>query len=162
MLKSLVAIPERCTGCHRCEMWCSMKHKGLINIDRAAIHVLRREPSVDHPAVCYQCGVCIGSCPQDLIRRNGKTGAVEIDTEKCTLCGHCVLSCPYGMITIDPVDRHAVKCNLCGGEPECVKHCREKAILYVEANRVALHRREASARRGGQAGKATNLRINSK
>jgi anaerobic carbon-monoxide dehydrogenase iron sulfur subunit len=158
MLKALVTIAERCTGCHRCEMWCSMKHKGVINIERAAIHVLRREPSIDDPAVCLQCGVCTGSCPQELIKRNRKTGAVEIDTKKCTLCGHCVLSCPYGMITIDPIDRHAVKCDLCGGEPECVKHCREEAILWVDAPQAALHRREAIARGNRTAGKATNLR----
>ena len=157
MLKSLIAIPEKCTGCRRCEMWCSMKRKGVINVDRAAIHVLRREPYVDDPGVCLQCGICVGSCPKDLIKRNRKTGAVEIDHGNCTLCSHCVLSCPYGMITIDPVDKHAVKCDLCGGDPECVKHCREKAILYVDVNKVALHRREAAARKNRAAGKATNL-----
>jgi len=157
MLKSLIAIPEKCTGCHRCEMWCSMKHKGVINVERAAIHILRREPYIDDPGVCLQCGICISSCPKDLIKRNKKTGAVEIDTANCTLCGHCVLSCPYGMITVDPVDSHAVKCDLCGGDPECVKHCREKAILYVDINKVALHRREAAARKHRATGKATNL-----
>lgn len=146
MIKTLVAIPERCTGCHRCEMWCSMKHKSVINIERAAIHVLRREPSIDTPVVCLQCGICIVSCPKDLIKRNKRTGAIEIDTEKCTLCGYCIPSCPYGMITIDKIDKHAVKCDLCGGDPECVKHCREKAILFVDVDRAALYRREAVAR----------------
>jgi carbon-monoxide dehydrogenase iron sulfur subunit len=158
MLKTLVAIPENCTGCHRCEMWCSLKRKGVINIERAAIHVLRREPSIDDPAICLQCGICIGSCPKDLIKRNRKTGAVEIDTEKCIHCSQCVLSCPYGMITMDPIDRHAVKCNLCNGQPECSNHCREKALLYVDVNRAALHRREAVARGNRQAVRGTNLR----
>ena len=147
MLKTLVAFPERCTGCHRCEMWCSMKHKGVVNIERAAIHVLRREPSIDDPMVCLQCGTCLGSCPQDLIKRNTKTGAVEIETKNCTVCGHCVLSCPYGMISMDPIDGHAVKCNLCSGQPECVQHCREKAIMFVAVDKAALHRREAIARK---------------
>lgn len=146
MLKTLVAIPDRCTGCHRCEMWCAIKRTGVINSDRAAIHVLRREPSIDSPLVCLQCGVCIGSCPRDLIKRNTKTGAVEIDTKNCKLCGHCVMSCPYGMITIDKKDKHAVKCDLCGGDPECVKHCREKAILYVDVDKAAGYRREEVAR----------------
>ena len=158
MLKTLVAIPENCTGCHRCEMWCSLKQKGVINIERAAIHVLRREPSIDDPAVCLQCGICIGSCPKDLIKRNRKTGAVEIDTGKCIHCSQCVLSCPYGMITMDPIDRHAVKCNLCNGQPECINHCREKAILYVDVNKAALYRREAVARGNREAVRGTNLR----
>ncbi len=158
MLKTLIAIPERCTGCHRCEMWCSMKQKGVINIERAAIHVLRREPAVDDPRVCLHCGLCIGSCPKDLITRSKKTGAIEIDTENCTLCTHCILSCPYGMITIDPIERHAVKCNLCSGQPECVKHCREEAILYVDADKASRYRREAAAGEKGKEGKRPNIR----
>ncbi|HXZ35654.1 MAG TPA: 4Fe-4S dicluster domain-containing protein [Thermodesulfobacteriota bacterium] len=158
MLKTLIALPERCTGCHRCEMWCSLKHKGVINLERATIHVLRREPSIDDPRVCLHCGICISSCSKNLIKRNQKTGAVEIDTQECTSCGHCVLSCPYGMITLDPVDRHAVKCDQCGGQPECVKHCREEAILYVPADKAALHRREAIARKLGEERQKPNLR----
>ena len=158
MLKTLVSVPDRCTGCHRCEMWCSLKRKGVINLERAAIHVFRREPSLDEPMVCRQCGICIGACPQNLIQRNQKTGAVEIDTQDCTSCGHCVLSCPYGMMTLDPVDGHAVKCNLCGGQPECVKHCREEAILYVAADKAAVHRREAIARKPREERQRANIR----
>ena len=158
MLKTLVSVPDRCTGCHRCEMWCSLKRKGVINLERAAIHVLRREPSLDEPMVCRQCGICIGACPQNLIQRNRKTGAVEIDTQDCTSCGHCVLSCPYGMMTLDPVDGHAVKCNLCGGQPECVKHCREEAILYVAADKAAVHRREAIAPKPREERQRPNIR----
>ena len=146
MHETLVAIPDKCTGCHRCEMWCSMKRKGVINIERAAIHVLRREPSIDTPLVCLQCGVCIRACPHGLIKRNRETGAVEIDTDKCDLCGTCMLSCPYGMISLDPIDQHAVKCDLCGGEPECVKHCPEGALLFVAGDQAGRHRREAAAR----------------
>jgi Fe-S-cluster-containing hydrogenase component 2 len=123
-----------------------MKRKGIINIERAAIHVLRREPSIDTPLVCLQCGICLDSCPRDLIQRNKKTGAIEINEEACKFCGTCLASCPYGMITFDEIDKHAVKCDLCGGNPECVKHCREKAILYTDINKVALHRREAAAK----------------
>jgi Fe-S-cluster-containing hydrogenase component 2 len=68
------------------------------------------------------------------------------------------MACPYGMITLDPIDRHAVKCNLCGGQPECSKHCREKALLYVEVNKAALHRREAVARGNRETIRGTNLK----
>lgn len=146
MLKSLIAVPDNCTGCHRCEMWCSMKRKGVINIERSVIHVLRREPSIDTPLVCLQCGICLESCPRDLITRNKKTKAIEIDEEGCKFCGTCMAACPYGMITFDKIDKHAAKCDLCGGDPECVKHCRDKAILYADINKVALNRREAAAK----------------
>ena len=146
MIKTLVSLPDKCTGCHRCEMWCSMKRKGVLNVERAAIHILRREPAIDSPQICLQCGICIEACPLGLIKRDKKTGAVMIDTEKCILCGRCMMACPYGMITIDPIDRHAVKCDLCGGDPECVKHCREGAILFVEADQAGRYRREARAK----------------
>ena len=157
MLKSLVAIPDRCTGCRRCEMWCSLKRKGVINIDRAVIHVLRREPSIDTPLVCLQCGICLDACPHGLIKRNKKTGAVEIDLEHCKLCGHCMMSCPYGMITLDRTSKHASKCDLCGGDPECVKHCREKAILYEPADKAASRRRDAVAKLHRREGKRSVL-----
>lgn len=153
MRKSLVAVPDRCTGCRRCEMWCSLKRKGVINIERAAIHVLRREPGIDTPLVCLQCGICLASCPRDLITRNKKTGAIEINTEECKFCGNCVTACPYGMITFDQADKHAVKCDLCGGDPECVKHCRDRAVLYADVNVVARYRRELIAKGHQRTGK---------
>ena len=134
-----------------------MRRKGVINIERAAIHVLRREPSIDAPLVCLQCGICIGSCPLDLIERNDQTGAVEIDKDRCTHCGHCIVSCPFGMITVDKKDGHAIKCDLCGGDPECVKHCREKAILFVDADRAAASRREAAAKGNEKVGRRSVL-----
>ena len=135
-----------------------MRHKGVINIERAAVHVIRQVPSIDDPRVCLQCGICIDSCPNDLITRNKKTGAVEIDKEKCTRCGYCILSCPYGMITFDPIDRHAVKCDLCGGQPECVRHCREEAILFMDADKAARYRREANSKKDRPEGKKPNIR----
>jgi Fe-S-cluster-containing hydrogenase component 2 len=59
---------------------------------------------------------------------------------------------------MDPIDRHAVKCNLCNGQPECINHCREKALLYVDVNKAALHRRETVARGNREAVRGTNLR----
>ena len=33
MEKALVIWPERCTGCHACEMACSLVHEGECNLD---------------------------------------------------------------------------------------------------------------------------------
>ena len=146
MRKTLVVVATNCTGCRRCEMWCSMKHKKVINTERSAIHVLRREPSIDIPLVCLQCGNCLGACPKDAIQRNKKTGAIEIKLDLCTGCGFCLTACPYGLITMDKVDKHAIKCDLCGGDPECVKHCKEDAILYLDLERAASYKREEAAK----------------
>jgi len=101
---------------------------------------------IDVPLVCLHCGICIKSCPLGSISFNNKTGAVVIDKEKCKNCGKCIASCPYGMITWAGEEKKVVKCDLCDGSPECVKHCREKALLFVDSSEAAAQRREVYAR----------------
>ena len=144
-MKALIGYPEKCTGCHRCELWCSLRHEGVNNPSKARIHVIRREPRLDVPLVCQQCGICIKSCPFESISYSGAAGAVVIDKQKCKNCGKCISSCPYGMITWAGEEKKVVKCDLCGGNPECVKHCREKAIDYIDSSEVAAKRREIYA-----------------
>ena len=56
----------------------------------------------------------------------------------------CVISCPLGAIEIDPVKHTAFKCDLCEGDPECVKICLPGALTYVEKDKVGFsERREA-------------------
>lgn len=162
MLKSLAVIPEKCTGCHRCELWCSFVKEQVNNPSKARIHVLRREPSQDTPLVCLHCGVCINACAYDAISRNKKTGAVVIDHEKCVACGKCLMACPYGMITMDRKIHKANKCDLCGGKPACVEHCKEGALVFAEIDKLAEMRREEYARalkREYKGGDASNLHI---
>jgi Fe-S-cluster-containing hydrogenase component 2 len=75
------------------------------------------------------------------ITRNLKTNAVIVEAEKCTSCGNCVTACPYGVLTLDPLTGKAIKCDLCDGDPECVKHCPKKVLLYVDPNKAAYLRR---------------------
>ena len=76
--------------------------------------------------------------------------AVMIDEDKCTACMRCVAVCPYGVITIDPVKKVALKCDLCGGDPECVKHCPDKVLMYAKPEKAAYTRRVAAALTTGQ------------
>jgi carbon-monoxide dehydrogenase iron sulfur subunit len=41
---------------------------------------------------------------------------------------NCVTACIYGGIAIDPQTKKAIKCDLCGGDPACVKACDYGAI----------------------------------
>ncbi|MEM2901778.1 MAG: 4Fe-4S dicluster domain-containing protein [Candidatus Bathyarchaeia archaeon] len=139
--KILAVHPERCTGCEKCVLWCSFIKSKVFNPARSRIHVIRSEPYVDIPMICIQCGLCMDACPIKAMNRNPKTNAVVIDEEKCTSCGRCVTACPYGVLTLDPVTGKAIKCDLCGGDPECVKHCPKKVLYYVEPNKAAYLRR---------------------
>jgi Fe-S-cluster-containing hydrogenase component 2 len=53
------------------------------------------------------------------------TGAVLVDREKCISCGKCIKACPGNVPILHPGDNKATICNLCNGDPECVKVCTE-------------------------------------
>lgn len=91
--------------------------------------------------ICIQCGLCIDACPHKAIYRNLKTNSIDIDEKKCISCGLCITSCPYGVLTLDPIDGKALKCDLCGGDPACVKRCPKKALYFLEPNKAAYFRR---------------------
>jgi Fe-S-cluster-containing hydrogenase component 2 len=54
-----------------------------------------------------------------------KTGAVLVDNETCTACGKCIDACPGRIPHMHPKEKHIVICDLCNGDPQCVKACRE-------------------------------------
>ncbi|MEW6105446.1 MAG: 4Fe-4S dicluster domain-containing protein [Bacillota bacterium] len=144
-IKSLVVNPERCTGCHRCELWCSLTKWGELNPARALVFVVRREPGVDSPVICYQCGLCARVCPNRALVRDANTGAIRVDSGRCDGCGECVAACPYGVIRVEPGMRIAVKCDLCGGEPACVAHCPQGALQCQEVEAGTWRKRETWA-----------------
>ena len=113
-----------------------MVHFQTHSPDLSAIHVIECST-----VVCLQCGLCLYACPVDgALKRVRRTGAIQV-TEKCIGCGHCVAACPFGMITLHSKINRAIKCNLCGGDPACVKHCPYDALGYVEINKGAEKRR---------------------
>ncbi|MFO8191839.1 MAG: 4Fe-4S binding protein [Bacillota bacterium] len=57
--------------------------------------------------------------------------ALDILKETCTGCGACVSACPDHMIRLDN-ECKADKCDLCRGDPLCVKYCPSGALKLVE------------------------------
>jgi len=50
------------------------------------------------------------------------TGAISINDEKCSGCLDCVDACRFDAIHLGP-NNELLTCDLCGGEPTCVKYC---------------------------------------
>jgi len=84
-------------------------------------------PGLEVPHLCAQCDdyPCIKSCPVEALSKNQTTSAVIVDREKCISCGQCITACPGQIPFLHPKDNKATICDLCGGDPECVKVCTE-------------------------------------
>jgi Fe-S-cluster-containing dehydrogenase component len=94
-------------------------------------------PGLEVPHLCAQCDdyPCVKACPVEAITIDEDTTAVLVDREKCTSCGACINACPGKIPFLHPSDDKATICDLCGGEPECVKVCHEArydALRVVE------------------------------
>jgi Fe-S-cluster-containing hydrogenase component 2 len=98
-------------------------------------------------------------CPVKAISRDRELDYVKIDYDVCIGCRTCVAVCPFGAMGFDVIDKKVFKCNLCDGEPQCVRFCEVKAIDYVDANRLnILKKREAAQKQSVAQKKASTLK----
>ena len=136
------AQKENCVGCRMCEIVCSAVKEGKFIPDLARIQVAE-EPlaGLSAPVVCYQCvdAMCMRVCPADAIKEvvdeNGYR-CIDVVQEKCISCGRCAFACPIGAINYSPKAK-ARKCDLCGGDPECVKYCYYDCLHLVKLDMPA-------------------------
>jgi len=125
--------PRKCVACGHCENACAYRRRGDFDQQHSVIRVSFYAASrVCIPLTCVHCreAWCEEICPAAAIGRNPRTGAVEIDDERCVGCRMCMLACPFGTMLFDGERGICMKCDLCGGDPACVKECVSGALSF--------------------------------
>ena len=138
MLKTLIVDAQKCSGCRTCESYCALKHGDVCNPARGNIHVVKWErDAIFIPINCRRCEkpACEMVCPKHATHRNFATGAMEVDEARCIGCLSCLFACPFGATFADPTNGAVLKCDLCDGDPTCVKVCPCGAISYEEISK---------------------------
>jgi len=114
----LHVIEEGCSSCIRSRYEVTNACRGclarpcMLNCPRRAIRIVQGHADID-PALCVNCGKCLGECPFHAIIRipipceeacpvdaitKDEQGRAVIHFEKCIFCGKCMKACPFGAI----------------------------------------------------------------
>ncbi len=139
MMHVLVLNPITCDGCRACEVVCSLHHENECNPRKSRIKVVKREEEgIFTPVTCLHCSkaLCVDVCPMKALNKDPETGAIVLDEDVCIGCKLCLYVCPISAPRFDPEKGIIVKCDLCDGDPTCVKFCSREAVQYVPADRL--------------------------
>lgn len=131
----LTVSRARCTGCRFCESACASGHDRPFSPARARVRI--GQAAIDDLAfdvgVCRQCAVCppLGACPTSALTRDPSTGVLHLDPARCPSgCRRCADACHLGAFHAGPDG--LLLCDLCGGDPLCVKACYTEALFTTE------------------------------
>ena len=128
---------ELCAGCRSCELSCSLEHFGYFEFARSRIRIVHDEEWSDIDIhICIQCDErsCIAACPTNALSIDDGTGAVHLNQPLCSHCKKCLKACAYNGVRWDYEFNVPMICDLCGGDPECLKPCRlHRALTPMSA-----------------------------
>ena len=114
----------KCSGCHLCEMVCSLSHLGLINTEKSAIRIHKDDldTSRNLPVLCHQCEVmkCL----------DGEETIAKHERRKLIWNRERAGRCPFQALPV--LGENAYHCHLCGGKPRCIKVCTPGAITLLK------------------------------
>ncbi len=130
---------QGCMGCRLCQTACSQTKEQVIRPAIARVTVPQYYPGVEFPVLCYQCGdeaKCIDACPVQALSldTSKKLNTISIDTSRCLRtskggdCTLCADKCPGSAVTFHPTTKAPLICDLCGGDPACVKACYSNTL----------------------------------
>jgi carbon-monoxide dehydrogenase iron sulfur subunit len=122
---------KQCTGCHLCELICSLFHLGVMNTEKSAIRIYKDDldTGMSRPLVCRQC--------KEMKCLEGEDAVAASEKKRFVWNRERAERCPFhGLGTYGD---YAYHCDLCGGKPQCVKVCTSGAIrTYHSGQRINL------------------------
>jgi anaerobic carbon-monoxide dehydrogenase iron sulfur subunit len=158
--KVLVHDPNLCTGCMYCMTACSTYKEGATSLSRARLLIIRHEGHALTKITeedeliftftgCQQCEdpACAFVCPSNALKRNPATGAICHLEAKCLGCRMCLSACPFGAISFNQQKKQIFKCDLCDGDPTCVKFCPVEALRFLPAQQEPLSKKAGTAKK---------------
>ncbi|MBD3228834.1 MAG: hypothetical protein GF329_11665 [Candidatus Lokiarchaeota archaeon] len=151
----IVVDIDACIGCGNCLAVCHLNEK----IDNAIMYGKKIKNTlfkvvnglINRNNVCWNCtdAPCLDACDKGILKKDGN-GVVyldldidedEPDIEKIKICNKChqkcIEACPSGELFLskikcgDTMYSIPIKCDLCEGDPECVKACPTGAIRFI-------------------------------
>ena len=147
MEREIMVRPERCLGCHSCEMACAIAHTpaktlagALLSGQRGLKQIyVEQVEGFTSPVACRHCedAPCITVCaPRSMHRTEDGLVTNQDRLDQCLGCWMCAMACPFGVIRQDGTKRRAVKCDReCLDEkeiPACVGACPTGALAYTD------------------------------
>jgi Fe-S-cluster-containing hydrogenase component 2 len=115
---------EKCTGCHLCELVCSVFHLGVINTEKSAIRIQKDDldTSISTPVVCRQC--------KEMKCLEGENVSAALAKKQFQWVKQRAERCPFDCLNV--LEHDAYHCDLCAGHPQCVRVCTPGAIRLTK------------------------------
>jgi Fe-S-cluster-containing hydrogenase component 2 len=84
-------------------------------------------------------------CPTGALHRESAVAPVLLEEQLCIGCRMCIMACPFGAIGLYLHGEKGaiVKCDLCQGDPQCVRFCEPSALKFVRRDQVGSAKRDA-------------------
>jgi phenylglyoxylate dehydrogenase beta subunit len=116
---------------------CALIYDEEGSIENSRIQLAKDENKKFGLALCRQCSEpeCVQNCPVGALSKDPETGVISCN-DSCIGCKICTLSCAYAGITINAITKKVMKCDLCGGDPACVKACEKGALKFLKNNEM--------------------------
>jgi anaerobic carbon-monoxide dehydrogenase iron sulfur subunit len=121
---------EKCTGCLLCEITCSLLHHGVVQREASAIQVRLGDLDQEfhQPVVCRQCKkmLCLKTEGKEFDEKLKKEFIWEDKNKRSEGCAFKALFLYH---------QNLIHCDLCQGEPECIKSCPTGALTLSSGGR---------------------------